>query len=107
MKKLWDSYSYAIILFALGLLAAIILIIRFGVANNEEFMRITVNEGDSLWRLAEDYSAEHSLTSDEFVKWVETNNAISAGRIFPGDELVIPVALNNSKGTQYASKDIE
>lgn len=103
MKKLWDLYSYSIILLVLSLLTALIIFFRTGVSSNEEFMTITVSEGDTLWEIAEVLSAQHSLTSKEFVKWVEKNNAIYGDRIFPGDELVIPVTINNSEMKEYAS----
>ncbi|QED47639.1 cell division suppressor protein YneA [Cytobacillus dafuensis] len=105
MKKLWNLYSYAIILFVLSFITALILIVQLGGPGKSEYIKITVNEGDSLWQIAEDFSDEHTLTVKEFVVWVEQNNGISSGRIFPGDELVIPVVQDNSvrKQTELAS----
>lgn len=103
MKKLWDLYSYAIILFILSLLITIIIAFRFGDSNYEQYMVITVNEGDSLWKIAENLSSNHTMTSQEFVKWVEKNNNIYDNRIYPGDELMIPVVVNSSAVIEYAS----
>lgn len=104
MKKLWKKYSYAIILFVLSFSTALIIIIQLGDSENINYIKVTVNEGDTLWRIAEDFSQKHDLTAPEFVNWVERNNGIAGGRIFPGDELVIPVLDHVSKGhTELAS----
>ncbi|WNS77265.1 LysM peptidoglycan-binding domain-containing protein [Bacillus sp. DTU_2020_1000418_1_SI_GHA_SEK_038] len=91
MKKLWNQYSYAIILFVLSFLTVFIVINQLGESENINYMKITVNDGDTLWQIAEDFSTNHELTAMEFINWVERNNGISGERIFPGDELVIPV----------------
>ncbi|WP_254118938.1 LysM peptidoglycan-binding domain-containing protein [Bacillus sp. FJAT-29790] len=103
MKKLWELYSYSIILFVLSLLSVCIFLIHLDEHEKKDFMKITVNEGDSLWKIAGEFSDEHKLTSTDFVKWVEKNNGILGGRIFPGDEIVIPVVSNKSSQTEYAS----
>ncbi|CAM3429941.1 cell division suppressor protein YneA [Cytobacillus oceanisediminis] len=107
MKKLWDSYSYAIILFVLSLAASLILVLQMETPDSEKFVKVTISEGDSLWEIAEDFSAEHSLSADEFINWVEQNNGIAGGRIFPGDEIVIPVkAAEGQPYTELASSEL-
>lgn len=105
MKKLWNQYSYAIILFVLSFITVFILICQLGETDDNNYMKITVNEGDTLWQIAEDFSREHNFTAAEFVTWVERNNGIAGGRIYPGDELVIPVLENReiNIGTELAS----
>jgi len=103
MKKIWKSYSYAIILFIISLLTALSFYFRFEISNSNEFMSIIVDEGDTLWNIAEKLSSQHSLTTKEFVQWVEENNSIYGDRIYPGDKLVIPVAVSNSEIKEYAS----
>ena len=94
MKKLWNHYSYAIILFVLSFITAFVLIVQLCESDPNQYMKITVNEGDTLWQIAEDFSDQHKLTANEFVAWVERNNGISGERIFPGDELVIPILID-------------
>ncbi|MEH7126463.1 LysM peptidoglycan-binding domain-containing protein [Bacillus sp. JJ1532] len=96
MKKLWNQYSYAIILFVLSFFTAFILINQLGESENIKYIKITVNDGDTLWQIAEEFSMDHELTAIEFISWVERNNGISGERIFPGDELVIPVLKDYS-----------
>lgn len=103
MKKLWNQYSYAIILVVLSLLTSFILMVHNGVSEEDGLLKITVNEGDSLWQLAEEFSDEHMLSSKEFVQWVERNNGITGDRIYPGDELILPIALEKGNGTEVAS----
>ncbi|WP_246197155.1 cell division suppressor protein YneA [Cytobacillus depressus] len=98
MKKLWKQHSYAIILFVLSIFTVFIIMNQLGDAESEKYLKITINDGDTLWQIAEDFSAEHKLSPIEFIKWVESNNGIAGERIFPGDELVIPV-INNSVNT--------
>ncbi|MBG9542025.1 cell division suppressor protein YneA [Cytobacillus firmus] len=106
LNKLWKSYSYAIILFVLSLAASLIMLIE--TPDTEKFVKVTVAEGDSLWKIAENFSAEHSLSTDQFIIWVERNNGIAAGRIFPGDEIVIPVkALDDQSYKELASSNLK
>ena len=102
IKMIWKSYSYAIILFIISLLIALSFYLRLNISDNDEFMTVIVNEGDTLWELAEELSPHHSLTNNEFVQWVEQNNSIYGDRIYPGDKLIIPVAVNNEV-KEYAS----
>ncbi|USK40751.1 LysM peptidoglycan-binding domain-containing protein [Cytobacillus firmus] len=107
LNKLWKSYSYAIILFVLSLAASFIMLVQVETPDTEKFVKVTVAEGDSLWEIAENFSSEHSLTTDQFINWVERNNGIAAGRIFPGDEIVIPVkALDDQPYKELASSDL-
>ncbi len=107
IKKLWDLYSYSIILVVIIFLTSLIVFFRSGLASNDEYMTITVSEGDTLWEIAEELSPQLSLTSKEFVQWVEKNNSIYADRIYPGDELVIPVTLKNYEVKEYASLNLK
>ncbi len=89
MKKIWEQNSYVIILIAISFIAVFALLHKFEKPN--EFTSVTVQEGESLWEIAEKYSDNHSMSSSEFVSWVEKKNGLTGETIFPGDKLVIPV----------------
>ncbi|MDZ5473377.1 LysM peptidoglycan-binding domain-containing protein [Bacillus sp. 31A1R] len=92
MKKIWDQYSYAIILVVLSFTATLLLLFSNHTnAANNEYMTVTVQEGESLWLLSMKYEENHQFSSNEFVKWVEKKNHINGDRIMPGDTLIIPV----------------
>lgn len=57
----------------------------------DEYVKITVSEGDTLWNISDEYSEYHHLSKDKFIKWVERYNGISGERIHSGDQLLIPV----------------
>lgn len=103
MKKLWNHYSYAIILLILSFLTTFILFIQISGPEDTKYKTITIGEGDTLWQIAEQYSGEHNLSAKEFVHWVEQKNGILGERIFPGDELIIPVSTPINSQTELAS----
>jgi LysM repeat protein len=103
MKKIWDQYSYAILLIILSCAVAFILSLRFNADVEEKFLTITVSEGDSLWKISNHYSDQHSYSNDEFVSWVKQHNEIDGDRIYPGEEIVIPVNYEVGSMTEYAS----
>lgn len=101
MKKCWNKYSYAIILLAISCSFAFILSIQNGQDVEEQYMKVTVSAGDSLWKISGQYSGQLSISKKEFVKWVKKHNNIE-DHIYPGDEIIIPVS-KDSLTTQYAS----
>jgi cell division protein YceG involved in septum cleavage len=103
MKKIWNRYSYAILLIILSCAVAFILSIRFNADVEEKFLTITVSEGDSLWKISNQYSDQHSYSHDEFVTWVQKHNEIDGDRIYPGEEIIIPVNYEVGSLTEIAS----
>ncbi|SHR10660.1 Cell division suppressor protein YneA [Mycobacteroides abscessus subsp. abscessus] len=103
MKTLWNKYSYAIILVILSILASIILVISSGESVEEKYMSVTINEGETLWDLCQNYADKHALSETEFVSWVEEINDINGNVLLVGDEIYIPVELNDSAVTELAS----
>ncbi|WHY02568.1 LysM peptidoglycan-binding domain-containing protein [Neobacillus sp. DY30] len=103
MKKIWDRYSYAILLIILSCLVAFSLSLRFNTEETETFLTITVSEGDSIWKISNQYSSQHSFSNDEFISWVKHHNEIEGDKIFPGEELIIPVNYEVGSMTEYAS----
>jgi flagellar basal body-associated protein FliL len=104
MKTLWNQYSYAIILVVLSILASIILVISNGKSVEEKYMSVTINEGETLWDLCKEYADKHALSEAEFVSWVEEINNINGNVLSVGEEIYIPVELNDSTVTEFASK---
>ncbi|MDR6124079.1 LysM peptidoglycan-binding domain-containing protein [Neobacillus drentensis] len=99
MKKLWNQYSYAITLILLSCSIAIILSFQYHSNEEDQFIKVTISEGDSLWKISDQYSTQHSLTNKEFVGWVKKHNKIVNDQIFPGEEIIIPVSREDSSST--------
>lgn len=93
MKKLWQQYSFVMILLTISFATALILTGK--LYKSEEYLRVTVEEGESLWKIAEKYSDGHSMSMAEFVSWVEKENGKAGKTIFPGEQLVVPVLEKN------------
>ena len=100
MKKLWENYSYGIILLAVSLIFSFVA--KAQLNDEEAYITVTIEEGQSLWEIAETFASEHNLTEKEFVSWVEKENGIIGETIFPGDELIIPVVAEQIEPTQIA-----
>ena len=103
MNKIWNQYSYAIFLILLSCFLAFILSLRFTSGPDEEFLLISVSEGDSLWAISDQFSDQHELSNKEFIKWVKLHNNLKEDQIFPGDELIIPVNQETWSSTELAS----
>ena len=86
MSKLWEKYSYTIILLICGFIACIIIVANTGEADSSNYVSITVKKGETVWQLSNEYAGSYNMTKKQFIKWVEEHNNISAS-----NELVIPV----------------
>lgn len=93
MKQVWSSYSYTII-FAAGLLSLILLMTFTNFEkSDEQFMKVTVESGDTLWAMAEQYE-EADMSTTEFVKWVREANELKTTHIQEGQTIVLPIEKN-------------
>lgn len=104
MKKIWRNYSYGILLFAVSILFSLVAKVHLN-HTDEDYLTITIKDGQSLWQIAEVFADEHHLSENEFVSWVEQENGIDGEKIFPGDELVIPVSVEKNTLTLLAGAD--
>jgi cell division protein YceG involved in septum cleavage len=103
MKTIWNHYSYAIVLIILSFAIAFIISIRFDTFHHNQYETVTVSEGDSLWKIADNYSEEQSLSKVDFVNWVKTHNQIDEDHIYPGEKIVIPVSSKQETSNEFAS----
>jgi LysM repeat protein len=103
MRKIWEKYSYAILLMILSCGLAFTLSLRFDSNVEEKFLTITVTNGDSLWDISNQYSDRHSYSNSEFISWVKQHNEIEGDKIYPGEEILIPVNYEIGSLTEYAS----
>lgn len=59
-------------------------------ANEIEYIKIIVEEGDSVWNLAQKYNSEN-YSIRKLVSQIKTINGLEQYAIFPGQELLLPL----------------
>jgi cell division protein YceG involved in septum cleavage len=91
LKKLWRNYSYSIILVVLSVVASIIIKTNLTPTDADQYMTITIKDGESLWEISQKYEEQHGLSREEFFKWVEKHNGVSRDYIVAGKDLVVPI----------------
>jgi cell division protein YceG involved in septum cleavage len=89
--KLLKSYIFYLIFIVLTVLSIWIMTLSIKPIGKDEYIEVTVSQGDTIWAIADKYSHHHSLTKDEFIQWVEEVNQIDVHEIFPGDKIIIPI----------------
>jgi LysM repeat protein len=97
MKKLWNQYSYAITLILLSCTLAFVLLLKH--QTDEQYVKVTITQGDTLWKISDQFQGQHSLSNKEFVSWVKKHNDNIEDQIYPGEEIVIPVSKKGSVHT--------
>ena len=56
----------------------------------DTYHHVTVKPGDSLWRLAEEYSANQQTGIWDMIELIQHENQLKSAYIYPGQVLVIP-----------------
>ncbi len=82
---------------------AFMLSLKFNSVKVEDFTKVTIAEGDSIWEISEQFSEKHGLSNEEFISWVKQHNNIEGDRIYPGEEIIIPVNYHDEIPTELAS----
>jgi cell division protein YceG involved in septum cleavage len=91
LKKLWRNYFCSIILVVLSVVASIIIKTNLTPTDADQYMTITIKDGESLWEISQKYEEQHGLSKEEFFKWVEKHNGVSRDYIVAGKDLVVPI----------------
>ncbi len=59
-------------------------------SNQKYFVCLEINEGDTLWSIAETYISEEYSSTDEYVAEIKKLNNLTSDKIFCGATLVVP-----------------
>ncbi|MEK4632583.1 MULTISPECIES: cell division suppressor protein YneA [Bacillus] len=87
-----------------AILSAVILLVS--CAGNDQalsqYVKIKVQDGDTLWSLADQVAEKKNINKEDFIEWVTENNHLQTADIKPGDELILPVKKENPAVYQLA-----
>ena len=106
MNKTFEGLTFYFLFFILLIGLTITVTITMKSENTNDYMVVTIEEGDTIWKLREDLSDYHNLSFTDFVKWIEKNNQVNVEYIKPGHELIIPIKDTNrlNEINHYAMK---
>jgi hypothetical protein len=66
-----------------------------GPTQANAFRRVTIHEGDTVWRVAEKWSEQGSDTP-RMVAAIESANSLRDGHLTPGETLLVPVTSTDA-----------
>ncbi|MDA7027898.1 cell division suppressor protein YneA [Bacillus sp. CLL-7-23] len=72
------------------------------IEESKQYVKIEVQEGDTLWELADCIEGLRGTDREKFVEWVADHNNLSTSVIKPGDVLILPVTKQQSDQDQLA-----
>jgi cell division protein YceG involved in septum cleavage len=104
MSKTREGIIFYILFFILIIgLTLIGTSIMKGSNYQEEYVTVTINNGDTLWGINESSKEFHQYSFVEFIEWVEEVNNINTDQLKPGDEIIVPIKNTNKQITTFAS----
>lgn len=79
-----------------GVLSAVILLLSFTNNDQEQnqYVKIEVQSGDTLWSLADQVSHTKKINKKDFIEWVTEENNLQTSDIQAGDVLMLPLKRN-------------
>jgi hypothetical protein len=90
MKLIYKKYFNTIVLAGVVFLLSVMFSFSVEDTSQTPFKSVLINEGDTLWGIANQYE-NHSLSKVEFIAWIEEYNGVRADKVQPGQTIVIPV----------------
>ncbi|SFF99075.1 cell division suppressor protein YneA [Sporolactobacillus nakayamae] len=81
-----------LILFCIMTVVLFLTLTNTVAADQNNYEKITVKVGDSLWSIATKYQNENpGLSKQAFVSWTKSKNGLIRDHIIPNQRLIIPV----------------
>lgn len=62
-----------------------------GPIEEDHYIEVTIQDGDTLWGLAIEYMGEHQMKPAAFIDWVTEVNSVNKHLLYPGQTIIIPV----------------
>jgi cell division protein YceG involved in septum cleavage len=98
---IWKKYSYILVLSLLVLFISFTILLKLDT-NGDQYQQITVEKGDTLWTIADKYSDHYTMSKEDFIDWVGTENNLVSYQIKAGDSLTVPVKnISAYENTDY------
>ncbi|AKL84634.1 cell division suppressor protein YneA [Bacillus atrophaeus] len=88
-----------------GVLSAVILLLSFTNNDQEQnqYVKIEVQSGDTLWSLADQVSDTKKINKKDFIEWVTEENNLQTSDIQAGDVLTLPLKKEHPAAYQLAT----
>lgn len=96
LKMVWNKFYMSIIFIMICMVFGIILLFMYAGMGAENYDKVSIKEGDSLWELADKYADDASMSKAKFVSWVEDKNKLQEDELKAGEKVVIPVKQDQS-----------
>ncbi|WLR52541.1 LysM peptidoglycan-binding domain-containing protein [Bacillus tianshenii] len=89
--------SYLIMLFVVAAVVFGMVFKELQPVSAEEYLQVTIKEGDTLWELSEQYKMHHNYSNQDFISWVERKNNVESIYLKPGQKIILPVKLDQAE----------
>jgi hypothetical protein len=99
------NLSFSIPFFIVFALIMTVISVTAAPIDEEKYLEITIGEGDTLWSLSKRYKEYHQLTEQKFINWVTQQNRIQGSTLFPGQQIYIPVKIEDVAGLRTELKN--
>jgi len=101
-----DMKSESLIFVSLftAVISCCILFVSFAgkIEERKQYVKIEVQDGDTLWELADRIKGGKPADKQKFIEWVADKNNLPTSVIKPGDVLILPLAKQHSDQYQLA-----
>ncbi|MCJ7841235.1 LysM peptidoglycan-binding domain-containing protein [Lederbergia sp. NSJ-179] len=89
MSYLWRRFSFIIVFISIIFVMGMYILYHDATADQTN-ITITVQDGESLWSISEQYAKAIGIPTSKFVHLIEKENQLYGQVIKSGDQIVIP-----------------
>ncbi|TDL34956.1 LysM peptidoglycan-binding domain-containing protein [Jeotgalibacillus sp. S-D1] len=105
MSNLVSKYSFVILFIVVTLAFGLYLTFSLADEQQESFINVEVEQGDSLWSLSKEYSESLSMSEKAFIEWVTAENNLASYSIYEGEQLVLPITEQDKE--KFLQDDVQ